>query len=119
MVKGNNLQTKSYEIAVKVTGLYRQLPKEQQAFLPFRQLLKSTLSVGAKLQSVSVNDSRSDLLTQLHSSQKELKEAQYLLRLLKDTDCLDSEVFKCLLVACQELSEALSIVARKIKRFPF
>jgi len=118
-VAEKSIKIKSYDFALKVINTYQGLPKEKQEFFLTQQLLRKGTSIGAKLEEVMEKDSRKELYIKLNLSQKELKEASYLIRLLKDIGYLPEEHYSTLRTDCDELFLVLANMIGKLKKFTF
>ncbi len=112
-----NVKIKSYDFALKVVNMYQGLSKEQQDFFLSKQLLIRGTSIGAKLEGVMEKDSKKDVFIKLNLSRKEIKETNYLLRLLKDIGYLPEERYTTLRNDCDEIFTTLEYMIGKLKRF--
>ena len=113
----NNVKVKSYDFALKVVHTYQGFSKEQQDFFLSKLLVQKGTSIGVKLEGVLEKDSRKELFIKLSVSLKEIKEARYILHLLRDIGYLPEERCESLKTDCDELFTMLGNMTRKIKRF--
>jgi len=102
----NILRTKSYEFAVIVVGVCRELV-EKKEFVPGKQLLRSGTSIGALIRESEFGQSRADFISKLSIALKEANETDYWLSLLKDTGYLDATTYAKLNSPCTELIRLL------------
>ena len=86
------LKDKSFEFALSVIHLYRQIIKDRE-FVMSKQLLRSGTSVGANIREAQNAQSRLDFIHKLSISQKECDESMYWLELLNKSGYLKDEVF--------------------------
>jgi four helix bundle protein len=75
------IQQKSFEFAVKIIGLYKQLVEEKE-FIISKQLLRSGTSVGANIKEALQGQSKADFISKLSISLKEAVETEYWIELL-------------------------------------
>ena len=85
----NQIQTQSFEFAVRVVNLYKHLVKSHREFDLFRQFLRSGTSVGANVAEAQTAQSYADFHSRMYIALKEANETQYWLRLF-----LQDGVFK-------------------------
>lgn len=81
------IKTKSYNFALEVITLYKQLI-EQNEYVISKQLLKSGTSIGANVEEALAGQSRPDFLSKMSIASKEARETNYWLRLLRDSKLL-------------------------------
>jgi four helix bundle protein len=75
------VQQKSFEFAVKITCLYKQLVEEKE-FIISKQLLCSETSIGANIEEGRQGQSKADFIAKLSISLKEAVETEYWIELL-------------------------------------
>jgi four helix bundle protein len=91
-VKENIIAVKSYNFAIKIVNLCKELVAEKEYVLS-RQILKSGTSIGANVEEAIGGISKKDFRAKMSISYKEARETQYWLRLLKDTKYLETAKF--------------------------
>jgi len=91
-MKDNLIQKKSFEFSLNIIKLYKGL-KAKQEYDIARQLLRSGTSIGANIEESIGAQSKRDFLAKISISLKESRETYYWLRLLKQSDMLDSKYF--------------------------
>ena len=64
------IQKKSFEFALAIIRLYREL-QDQHEYVLSRQLLRSGTSIGANVEEASVGQSRKDFLAKMSIASKE------------------------------------------------
>ena len=91
-MKDNLIQKKSFEFSLNIINLYKDL-KVNQEYDIARQLLRSGTSIGANVEEAIGAQSKRDFLAKISISLKESRETYYWLRLLKQSEMLDSKFF--------------------------
>lgn len=80
-MKSNVVREKSFDFALEVIEVYKQLAGERE-FVLSKQLLRSGTSIGANIEEATAAQSRKDFLHKMAIASKEARESQYWLRLL-------------------------------------
>lgn len=91
-MKENIIAVKTYQFALEIIGLYKELTSRKE-FVLSKQLLKSGTSIGTNVEEAIGGFSKKDFRAKMSISYKEARETKYWLRLLKDTDYIDKEQF--------------------------
>jgi len=91
MKKDNIIQIKSYNFAIRIVELYKDLNVNKREFILSKQLLRSGTSIEANIEEAIGGQSRKDFYAKLTISYKEARESHYWIRLLKDTNYLSQE----------------------------
>jgi four helix bundle protein len=78
----NPIKTKSFEYALHIMRLYKDL-ESQKEFVISKQLLRSGTSIGANVQEALAAQSRKDFLHKMSIASKEARETLYWIDLLK------------------------------------
>ncbi|SNR16786.1 four helix bundle protein [Tenacibaculum jejuense] len=115
MKRDNIIQIKSYEFAVKIVKLYQQLSKERKEFVLSKQLLRSGTSIGANIEEAIGGQSRKDFYAKLTIAYKEAREANYWIRLLKDTDYLKETEATPFLKDSEELLRIIGSIQKTVR----
>ena len=112
------LQDKSFQFAVRIINVYKQLVSEQKEFVLSKQLLRSGTSVGANIREVQNAQSIKDVIHKLSISQKECDETMYWLELLNETAYLPQKEMESLHSDATELIKMLksAIITSKNKK---
>ncbi len=113
----NALKQKSYSFALDIVKVCLSL-REKREFVLSKQLLRSGTAIGALVEEANQAESKADFIQKLSISNKEANETQYWIRLLIDSDVLDSVKEEVLLKNCTELIKILtaSLKTSKLKR---
>lgn len=81
MKSENKIVELSFDFAITIIDLYRQLG-EKKEFILSRQLLRSGTSIGANVEEAIAAQSRKDFISKMSIASKEARETRYWLRLL-------------------------------------
>lgn len=104
MKKDNNIIVdKSYKFALRIIKLFRYVSKNKNEYVLSKQVLRSGTSIGALIQEAMHAESNADFIHKLSISYKEANETYYWLRLLKDSDIIDSKSSDSIMSDCKEI----------------
>ncbi|MCC2548185.1 four helix bundle protein [Hymenobacter sp. BT175] len=112
MKEENIILQKSYAFAVRIVRLSQVLAREKQAFQLADQIRRSGTSTGANMEEAVGGLSRKDFVAKCGIAYKEARETHYWLRLLRDTDYIDSPQAASLLQDCEELLKIITAIIR-------
>ena len=115
MKEDNIILQKSYAFAVRIVKLSQFLVKEKQAYQLADQIRRSGTSIGSNSEEAVGGQSRKDFISKYSIAYKEARETHYWLRLLRDTDYIDSPQAQSLLNDCEELLRILTAIIRSSK----
>jgi len=115
MKKGNIIQIKSYNFAVRIIKLYQHLSQEKKEFILSKQLLRSGTSIGANVEEAIGGQSRKDFFAKLTIAYKEARESHYWIRLLKDTDFLTEKESSSLLLDIEEILKIIGSIQKTVR----
>jgi four helix bundle protein len=110
------LKSKSYNFAIRIVKLSRFLTEEKREFVLSKQILRSGTSIGANIEEANQAQSPKDFVHKLSIALKEATEANYWLRLLRDSDTLKPKLANSLLSDCEELQKMLTAAIKTSKR---
>ncbi len=105
MVKENIIRLKSFEFALEIIVLYKNLIEERE-YVISKQLLRSGTSIGANVEEASAAQSRRDFLSKMSIASKEARETKYWLRLLQKSNLAQMDLSDCL----QDIDEIVRIL---------
>ena len=111
-----DIHERVYQFVLRVLKLLSSLPKTQITLNIIDQCSRSATSVGANDQEADACESRRDFLAKYGIAKKELKETNYWLRLISDTNPPLRERMETLLNEGQELLMIVSSIIIKTKR---
>ena len=109
-MKENIVQKKSFDFALTVIRLYKQL-QDRREFVLSRQLLRSGTSVGANVEEANAGQSRKDFRAKMSVASKEARETKYWLLLLQESKLVDVDVSKEL----SQVNELMRILTSIVK----
>jgi four helix bundle protein len=105
----NIIRKKSFEFALMIINLYREL-QERHEYVLSKQLLRSGTSIGANVEEACAGQSRKDFLAKMSIASKEARETRYWLQLLQQSKLVDIDVTSALHDANEIISILTSIV---------
>lgn len=106
------LHNKSYDFAVRIVKMFRYLSASKEGYFVAKQVVRSGTAIGALVREAEFAQSPADFIHKLSISLKEANETFYWLRLLKDTDFIDDNMFNSMSNDCNEL---IAILISSIK----
>ena len=112
--KENIIQFKSFEFAKRIIALYLELKNEKE-YVISNQLLRCGTSVGANVEEAIAAFSRKDFVHKMNIAQKEAREAKYWLRLLSETNIVQSNS-DVLLNDVEELIRILTAIVKSTQQ---
>ena len=115
----NIIVQKSYDFALEIIKLYKELV-EKKEFVLSKQILRSGTSIGANVHEAVSSESKKDFIHKLGIALKETRETSYWLRLLKDSYYINQQAFDFLHSTSLSLIKILNsiILTTKERYFP-
>lgn len=110
------IQRKSFQFALTVVRLYKDL-QERKEFVLSKQLLRSGTSIGANVEEATAAQSRKDFVSKMAIASKEARETKYWLRLLQDSDLVNIDL-KQEINQIDELIRILTSIVKTTKNSP-
>ena len=111
-MKESILRDISYQFAVRMVKLGKFLREEKQEYILSRQIVRSGTSIGANIEEASGAQSVNDFIAKLHISLKESRETHYWIRLLRDSEYIDSPQAESLL---SDLQHIIVLLTKSLK----
>ncbi len=108
MNKNNDFDERFLTFAALITKLVSELPSGRVSTHIGDQLFRSATSVGAHLQEARAAESRADFVHKMQIALKEMRESQYWLALLKQSQLLPEAKDTALLSEAHQLVAILS-----------
>jgi four helix bundle protein len=105
------IKEKSYAFALNIIELYKLLVRQNEYVLS-KQLLKSGTSIGSNVEEALAGQSRPDFLSKMSIASKEAREANYWLRLLRDSKIIDQKHLDKPLIESDELVRILTAIVK-------
>jgi four helix bundle protein len=114
-MKENVIQQKSYAFSVRIVELTRALRAGKVEGALVNQLLRSGTSISANVEEAIAAISRKEFSAKISISYKEARESMHWLKLLNDTNSMDSAEYKSVSEDCDELARILFAILRKTR----
>ncbi len=111
----NIIVERSYRFALRIIKLVNSLPKNRTSDIIGRQLLKSGTSIGANIEEAQSGYSKNDFTNKMSIAQKEARETNYWLRLLRDSNQIKKDLITDILIESEELSKMLYSIVKTSK----
>lgn len=111
-----NIHDRVYAWVVKVLKLIDHIPKNTKNNVIIYQLTKATTSTGANDQEADGASSKKDFIFKYELTRREAKEANYWLKLIKDTLPKLAPETQPLIIEGEELIKIFSSIISKSKR---
>lgn len=115
ILKNNPLATKSYDFALKIVLLYKELVSLNKEYVLSKQLLRSGTSIGANIAEANGAISKADFSAKISISYKESLETKYWLSLLKDSEYLNNDKADSLIKDADELSKIMFSILKSTR----
>lgn len=110
MEKDNLIQKKSFDFAIDIVSLYKELVKQKE-FVISKQLLRSGTSIGANIEEAIAGQSRKDFIHKMSIASKEARETRYWLRILNESDLTNINLDKYL----KDVNNIIAILTKIVK----
>ena len=111
-----DLEVRTLKLAVKVREFCNALPKTASNLEDAKQLTRSSGSIGANYIEANEALSKKDFLMRIKISRKEAKETVYWLKIILDSNNLDSENEKICESLIQETGEIRRILSAILQK---
>ena len=115
MSKQNIIVEKSYNFGLRTVKLYIYLRKNKVERELLIQFLKSGTSVGANVEEAEGGQSLNDFIHKIGIAYKEVREAHYWLRLLRDSELLELKLANSFIQEAEELKKILASILKTSK----
>ncbi len=115
-MKKNILLEKSYLFSLRVTRLCRYLNDKKGEFVLSKQILFSGTNVGAFVEESQQADDRTEFVRLLSMANKNAFKSNFWLRLLKDSDMINDQMFASLVEDCVEIQKLLVSTLKTTRR---
>ena len=110
MQKDNLIQQKSFDFALAIIELYKELTTTKE-YVISKQLLRSATSIGAKIEEAIAGQSKKDFLHKMAIASKEARETRYWLNLLEKSQIVKIDYKNYL----QEIESIINILTKIVK----
>src|SRR3989339_743794 len=95
MKNDNIIQKKSFDFALKIIELYKELVIQKE-FILSKQLLRSGTSIGANVEEALAGQSKKDFIAKMSLASKEARETKYCLKLLQESQIVKTSQIRFL-----------------------
>lgn len=112
-MKENLIREKSFQFALDIIVLYKEMLKENE-YVMSKQLLRSGTSIGANIEEAQSGQSKKDFLSKMSIALKEAREAKYWILLLEKSQLVKKDYSKYL-TGIEELIKLLSSIVKSTK----
>jgi len=114
-MKDSIIKTKSFAFAVRIVRLFQWLCQTKNEYILSKQLLRCGTSIGANVEESTGSYSEKEFASKVQIAFKEALETRFWLRLLHDTDYIDTSVFESMYGDCDELVRILSSISKSLR----
>ena len=109
-VKENVILNKSYEFALTIIDLYKNLITKNE-YVISKQLLKSATSIGANIEEATAAQSKKEFISKMSIASKEARETRYWLRLLDRSNLVNLDYS----IYLSDIDEIISLLTAIVK----
>lgn len=108
----------SYQFALRIVKLYRYLTEKAPVheYVLSKQCLRSGTSIAANAQEAANAISKADFLAKISIAHKEAGETIFWLRLLRDSNYLDSDMASSIIDDASSIYKVLSSIVKTTKQ---
>ena len=110
MKSDNTILTLSFDFAISIVDLYKQLVDKKE-FIISKQVLRSGTSIGANVEEAIAAQSRKDFISKMSVASKEARETRYWLRLLQKSKLVDLDFYSWLIA----IEHIINILTKIVK----
>ncbi|MFH0843707.1 MAG: four helix bundle protein [Bacteroidota bacterium] len=114
-MKQNIIKEKSFDFALQIISLYKNIAEQKKEFVLSKQLLRSGTSIGALVREAEQAESKADFIHKLSISLKEANESEYWLELLYRSEYIEFESYNTLNGKLAELLRLLTSIIKSAK----
>lgn len=114
-MKETPVKTKSYAFAIRIVRFFQWLCKEKTEFILSKQILRCGTSIGANVEEAGGSYSEKEFAAKIQIAFKEALETCYWLRLLHDTEYIETPAFSSMYADGEELVRILSAITKTLR----
>ncbi|MDD4202503.1 MAG: four helix bundle protein [Candidatus Omnitrophica bacterium] len=111
--KNKDLKERTFQFAVEIIKIVRVLEKSTESNVISFQLAKAGTSIGANYEESQGTYSKEEFLFKISICLKEVREANYWLRIIEATNMVKNEKIKFLIKESEELKNIFGAILRK------
>ncbi len=115
-MKGNEIQCRTYEFAMKVIKMVSILPQTQIGNILGGQLLRAGTSIGANVEEAIGAYSKNDFTNKMNIAQKEARESNYWLRLISDNGLVNKDKMLAIIQESEEIAKILASIVKSSRK---
>ena len=115
MKTDNVILEKSFQFSLRIVKLFTHLKKNKVERDLILQLLRSGTSIGANIEEAIGGSSRKDFVYKLEIAYKEARETNYWIRLLKESELLETKLANSFIEDCNEILKILTSIINSSK----
>lgn len=108
----NPIREKSYAFALTIVKAVRELQRGEKEYVLSKQLLRCGTSIGANVVEAGAAQSRADFIAKMSIASREARETLYWLRLMQDSQLLDTATSGPLIEQADELVRLLTSIVK-------
>ena len=112
----NIIEIKSFDFAVRIVNLYKNLTNDKKEFVLAKQLLRSGTSIGANIAEAQKAQTKPDFNAKMNIALKEANETEYWLKLLYKTEYLTEKEFDNIEKDVKEIIAILVSICKKTNK---
>ena len=98
---------KTLEFSAKIIKLQQYIRKEKKETIISKQIIRSATSIGANINEANYGSSKVDFIATMHIALKECAETEYWIRLLKEAEYINNDIFNKLIFDCLSIKKML------------
>jgi len=114
-MKESVIRTKSYAFAVRIVRLHQALCATKNEYILSKKILRCGTSISANVEEASGAYSEREFSAKIQIAFKESLETGFWLRLLHDTDYIDTPAFESMRADNDELIRILSSITKTLR----
>lgn len=115
-MKSSILGTRSFDFALCIIGIYKDIMFRQKEYLLSKQLLRSGTSIGANIREGARAESKADFVHKYGIALKEANECDYWLELLSKSEFISIHQYQSLKIQIDEIIHMLIASIKTAKR---
>ncbi len=108
MATTEKIEERTYKFALRIIKLACALPNDYASQTIGRQVLRSGTSIGANIEEAIGAASKRDFANKMAIAVKEARETHYWLRLIRDSELIETRLIEPLIQEALELKKILS-----------
>lgn len=115
-MRDNVIQIKSYQFALDIIRVYKILYEDKREYVLSKQLLRAGTSIGANVEEALGAHTDKDFICKIAIAFKEAREADYWIRLLRDSGYLEQAAARHLEGSSMELIRIMAKIQITFKQ---